>query len=424
MLLNTFLFSKKRLKITKMAHIKVINFGAIKSADIEMKKYNFFIGHTSSGKSTIAKLIAIFNNSAFWTIKEGDFKTFSNLLDKYNINFNFCESTIIQYHNEKYFWEISKNKFHSNYDNADLMSIADTSESYDFILKFIEKKEGENSLKNLIEILKDSIKDGKRKEDTFHANFIKPLLLDMLYEKCTPVYIPAERLLISTFTNSIFSLLQVGAGIPDCIKDFGSLYEKARIQHKSIDIDQLNIKVSFSSNGDTVLLKKENREIKISQTSSGIQSIVPLWTVFNQYVENKEKQILVIEEPELNLFPSTQFFLIDWIMKKMRKSNGSIVITTHSPYVLSTIDNLILAQEILKKSNDKKQVLPQIKKLIPSMALIDFNDVSSYFFHSDGNVKDIRDTELKTLGAEYIDSASNELGHIFDELCNIERDEL
>lgn len=58
------------------------------------------------------------------------------------------------------------------------------------------------------------------------------------------------------------------------------------------------------------------------------------------------------------------------------------------------------------------------------MALIDFNDVSSYFFRIDGNVIDIRDTELKSLGAEYIDEASNELGYIFDELCNIERDEL
>ena len=49
--------------------------------------------------------------------------------------------------------------------------------------------------------------------------------------------------------------------------------------------------------------------------------------------------MLVIEEPELNLFPSTQHFLIDWIIKKVRKSNGSIVITTHSPYVLSVVDN-------------------------------------------------------------------------------------
>ena len=64
----------------------------------------------------------------------------------------------------------------------------------------------------------------------------------------------------------------------------------------------------------------ENKEVKLSQTSSGIQSIIPLWIVFNQYVESKKKQILVIEEPELNLFPSTQHFLIDWIMRKMRKS--------------------------------------------------------------------------------------------------------
>ncbi len=65
------------------------------------KKYNFFIGHTSSGKSTIAKLLAIFNNSIFWTIKEGDFNSFLRLLDKYNINFEFTSTTIIRYSNEK-----------------------------------------------------------------------------------------------------------------------------------------------------------------------------------------------------------------------------------------------------------------------------------------------------------------------------------
>lgn len=407
-----------------MAHLKVINFGAIKSADIEIKKYNFFIGQTSSGKSTIAKLLAIFNNSIFWTIKEGDFKSFSNLLEKYNINFPLDSSTKIQYSNDKYIWEIGLNKFHSNYNDADLMTIANTSESsYDFILKFIEKKENDNSLKDLIDALKNTLNKNK-KDESFLINFIKPILLNIIHEKCTPVYIPAERLLISTFSNSIFSLLQAGANIPDCIKDFGSLYEKARIQYKNIDIDILNINVAFSNNEDSVYFKSDNKKLKFSQTSSGIQSIIPLWAVFSQYVENKEKQILVIEEPELNLFPSTQYLLIDWVMKKMKKSNGSIVITTHSPYVLSTIDNLILAREILNKSNNKRKTQPQIKKLIPSMALIDFNEVSSYFFHADGTVKDIRDIELKSLGAEYIDEASNELGHIFDELCNIERNEL
>jgi hypothetical protein len=403
-----------------MAHLIVTDFGAIKSANIEIKKYNFFIGHTSSGKSTIAKLLAIFNNSIFLAIKEGDFSSFLRLLDKYNINFEFTSTTIIRYSNEKYYWEIGLNKFHSNYEDADLMEMANTSKSYDFILKFIERKENNFAYKEFIKSLRNLL-DLK---DSAMVELIKPALVGLLYEECIPVYIPAERLLISTFSNSIFSLLQAGASIPDCIKDFGSLYEKARIQYKNIDINILDIKVSFNNNGDTVYLMNENKEVKLSQTSSGIQSIIPLWIVFNQYVESKKKQILVIEEPELNLFPSTQHFLIDWIMRKMRESNGSIVITTHSPYVLSVVDNLILAQEILKKSNKKKLVLSKIKELIPSMALIDFDDVSSYFFHSDGNVKDIRDTDIKSLGAEYIDTASDKLGYIFDELCNIERNEL
>lgn len=151
-----------------MAHLIVKNFGAIKSAEIEIKKYNFFIGHTSSGKSTIAKLLAIFNNSVFWAIKEGDFKGFFKLLEKYNINFDFKPSTIIKYSNDKYYWEIGENKFHSNYKDADLMEMASTSESYDFILKFIEKKESESSLKDLIDALKNSVKDSKlKKDDTF-----------------------------------------------------------------------------------------------------------------------------------------------------------------------------------------------------------------------------------------------------------------
>ena len=230
-----------------MSQLIVKNFGAIKNATIEIKKYNFFIGHTSSGKSTVAKLLAIFNNASFWSIKEGDFKGFCNLLKKYNINFEFDSSTIIQYSNDKYYWEIGMDKFHSNYKDADLMEMANKSDSYDFILKFIEKKENESSLKDIIEALKNSIKDNKLKDDSFFSMFIKPILISLIYEECIPVYIPAERLLISTFSNSIFTLLQAGASIPDCIKDFGSLYEKARNQYRNIDIDILNIKVSFDN---------------------------------------------------------------------------------------------------------------------------------------------------------------------------------
>ncbi len=405
-----------------MEHLKIINFGAIKEADIEIKKYNIFIGDTSSGKSTAAKLIAIFNSVVFFAIKNGDFKSFTTLLEKYNINFNFESSTVIEYQDEKYHWEITKDKFISNYndDDAELMKLANEAKPLDFIQKFKEKKEIPQILTPIVNlIINQQFSDNYI--DSIYLDIVKPNLLKSIYDKYSPIYIPAERLLISTFTNSIFSILQLGGTIPFCIKDFGSLYENAREKNRNIDIDVLNIKISFEKTGDKVLLKSDNKKIMFSQSSSGIQTIMPLWIVFNHYIDDSKGRLFIVEEPELNLFPTTQVSLVEWMMKKMRKSDSKIVITTHSPYILSTLDNLIYANEI---SRNRKGIDTKLAKLLPSMALVDFNEVSSHYFAADGVVKDIIDSENKSVGAEYIDEASNSSSKLFNDLWDLENNEL
>lgn len=47
----------------------ICNFGAIASAEINLKDFNIFIGEQGSGKSTIAKLITIFQNNAIELLK-------------------------------------------------------------------------------------------------------------------------------------------------------------------------------------------------------------------------------------------------------------------------------------------------------------------------------------------------------------------
>lgn len=402
-----------------MESLKIKDFGAIKNADVRLKKYNVFIGDTSSGKSTVAKLLAIFNNSGFWAIGNNNFPAFQKLLDKYNINFEFTKSTCIEYSKDNYTWTIKSNFFQTDYEDSDLISLSQETDLSAFVKKFLEKK-NDSAISEVIEPFLRK----RPKDDISFFELIKPLLLDSLYDKCIPVYIPAERLLISIFSNSVFSLLSVGVSIPECIKDFGSLYEKARIVQEDIEIDILKIKVSFSKEGDEVFLKEDNRTIKLAQSSSGILSVIPLWVVLNQYAKSEEKQIIVIEEPELNLFPTTQVSLIRHIVGAMKNSTGSIVFTTHSPYVLSTIDNLIFAKEIINKSDDKERTVSKIKKLVSLDELIDFEDVSSYYFSNDGEVRDIADRELRTLGSEHIDEASNESSYLFNELCKIEDDEL
>jgi predicted ATPase len=393
-----------------MKRLIINNFGAIKKADIVIKKYNIYTGDTSCGKSTVAKLIAIGNSSAFTKIDTSTFSGshcfhwFEKLLKNYNIDFQFDDSTLIQYENEGFYWEIRKDNFITN--SPDNTSGIDFSEHLDMRNDEFQKKIMHPRIEKVI--------DGN--DNSKRAYFEQSSVY-----KIRVVYIPTERILMSLYTNSVFSFLSANLPIPECITVFGALYEKAKIQNNRIDIDMLNIRVSFSSEGDTISLKGSNKDIGFSQASSGMQSVIPLWTVFNHHTQTDEERFFAIEEPELNLFPTTQLHLTQWIMSKIRNSKrSSIVITTHSPYILAAVENLVFAGEIYKQKDTHPEIIDKLDKLELSTSMIDFDEVSSYFFHSTGEVKNIVNNEFKTIGAEHIDKASNISGELFDELCDLE----
>ena len=55
-----------------MERISVTDFGPIQHAEIEIKPFCILIGHTSSGKSTVAKLLDLFNSQEFYFIEPKD----------------------------------------------------------------------------------------------------------------------------------------------------------------------------------------------------------------------------------------------------------------------------------------------------------------------------------------------------------------
>lgn len=63
---------------------------------------------------------------------------------------------------------------------------------------------------------------------------------------------------------------------------------------------------------------------------------------------------LVIEEPEQNIFPETQVQLIYYIFSKIDHGNNrdTLVITTHSPYVLYAINNCLLSSIVSKEDEE------------------------------------------------------------------------
>lgn len=333
-----------------MERIIIENFGPLTKAEVEIKDINIFIGTTSSGKSTVAKLISVFQNSVLKS--KITFEDFNELLSDYNIDFKIENNTFIRYEDNGAFVEITKKSINSNFD----------------------KKE--------------------------------PSLLN-------PIYIPAERVFFSTISQSIFGLMSSNISLPKWLIDFGAKFEKARSSVRKMNVEFLKAKYEYDESTDYIQLSNSNK-IKLSQASSGLQSVIPLLLVIqhNTSQRNKRRDFFVIEEPELNLYPTSQKDLIEFIIGRLNRSTDKLIITTHSPYLLTSIDNLIQAQNVISQNPDD---LRNVSKLVPEEYWIDYNNVSCYYFDG-GTGRSTMDNETKSIGPSNIDNVSEKLSSIFEQL--------
>lgn len=71
------------------------------------------------------------------------------------------------------------------------------------------------------------------------------------------------------------------------------------------------------------------------------------------------------------------------------------------------------------KHEKNDAIREKIGTLLPIKSLINFDDVASYYFDKGGYIRSIRDVETRSVGAEYLDEASEKTSHIFNELSNL-----
>lgn len=99
------------------------------------------------------------------------------------------------------------------------------------------------------------------------------------------------------------------------------------------------------------------------------------------------KDFLVIDEPEMHLHPDAQVALAEFLAI-MANTGLRIIITTHSPYIVDHLINLIKAAA----SKTNKDELKDKFRLKQSDAFIKKEDVSVYLFQN-GTAKSILDEE-------------------------------
>ncbi|TAF74841.1 MAG: hypothetical protein EAZ53_07220 [Bacteroidetes bacterium] len=371
-----------------MERLIVKNFGPIKEIDIELKKTMVFIGTQSTGKSVLAKLISIFHSRRFVL----GVSAFEELLSDYLIESFLENDSYIEFLGIYYHFKIEKKETVISFGDFKLQGIS--SELYNIHVQILENR---NKAESFYDIEKKLFSDISFKEKT------DKILNEINY----PIYIPAERSFTSYAIGSLAGLIVNNIQIPKPILNFVAEFEKARAILKKINIGFLNASYEYREERDIIKIEN-NKEILLKYTSSGFQSTIPLILVIenNREIKNQAK-LFVVEEPELNLFPDMQQKFLYILAQKCTNSNqdlqlsNKLIITTHSPYILTSLNNLLLAFQTAEKLGSEEEV----SKIIPKKSWINPEEFAAYNL-ADGYASSIFDGETKMIAESLLDSAS------------------
>jgi hypothetical protein len=127
-------------------------------------------------------------------------------------------------------------------------------------------------------------------------------------------------------------------------------------------------------------LDPKGMSVDIPVASSMVKELSPL-VLYLRYLADK-RNLLVIDEPEMNLHPEAQAKLIEFIVMLVN-SGIHVIITTHSPYIVDHLINLMKAASLENLETIKDKFY-----LKNSKAFISKDNVSVYLF-TDGTAKSI-----------------------------------
>lgn len=421
-----------------MERLIVTNFLVIKQADFEVGKFNLIIGQQASGKSVLAKLLYFFRefitSTYFNSVKNFDNKKAVEKRGLYNFENYFPKYTwhdkdfeIIYKVNDI---EISIKQKISNTNNAPLKL------DYSSTLISLHKKLKNAYKKKLFEYERE-----QGFEDVIGDPFWK-IVENYIYKTDIAssfnrsLFIPASRSFFASLQKSVFSFLANNIEVDPFIRDFGSQYESAkrlygRRQVYSYRREASSEKLIKQINEliETILVGRykyeeeqdwivfQNQRINLANASSGQQEALPMLLIMSVWpFRGKGIHTYFIEEPEAHLFPLSQKHLVSLMALIFKKLKHHFVITTHSPYILTAINNLILKNDIRNQNNSEK-----FDKQFVTDYSIDYEEVKAYTFEN-GRLVSILDDEARLVGSNVIDSVSDEFETEFDTLLALQVD--
>jgi predicted ATPase len=413
-----------------MSKIRIKNFGPIKDGFTEtlpngtvndwldVKKVTVFIGNQGSGKSTVAKLIS----TLAWIEKAIEKRILKQ--DELSLYNRFLKQLAYQ-RIDKYINANSEIEFIGN---AYSMKFKDG--------VFIATKSSTNG-----------------------------------YRLPKIMYVPAERSFLSVFDRP-----DKVKKLPLPVYTFNEEFDTAKhLYAEGLELPINKVRFEFDKfNKIAHIVGDENSyKIRLSEASSGFQSIVPLYLVSKYLmdkIENKiedetiqeesleeqkkiDKQVKailddpeltedikqsylrqlssnkkpscfinIVEEPEQNLFPSSQQKILNVLLEiNNRNENNKLIMTTHSPYLINYL-TLTVKAEMVKSNLNSESSRNKLSEIVPLESTLNAENLIIYELNeADGSIKKLPDYKGLPSDENYLNSGLEDSNELFAQLQEIEK---
>ena len=408
-----------------MNKIKIKNFGPIREGYqeedgwMDIKKVTLFIGNQGSGKSVVAKLISTFS----WIEKaltRGDYDK------RYFERKNKLKNQYLTYHRlENYF------------PKPDNTVIDYRGESYHILY------ENGNLTIN----------------DANNGSYSLPQIM----------YVPAERNFISN-VRTPKALKQISPSLSEMVTEMINAGQAMK-SPMLLPVNE-GVYVEYNKQNDIFYIRSNDYRIKLTEASSGFQSIVPLllisWFLSDSVKKQSEntKEMLtseqrerfrrrfkeindnadltdelkrialselakeftktafinIVEEPEQNLYPSSQRGMINSLTAFNNINRGNkLIMTTHSPYLINYLTIAVKA-DALKEKIQTDELKRKLHAIIPQSSTINKNDLVIYELNEkDGTINRLKDYNGLPSDENYLNEQLAESNELFAQLLEIQQ---